>query len=54
MKIYIAGPQVHNIKQVHHVLFSYYDIVLSDLCFRKDSWTIMVENKKEEIRNDTK
>jgi len=54
MKIYFAA--VHTLKQVRDVgggnlLFSYYDIEVSNIPFRKVSWKLLVKQAKKRMKN---
>jgi hypothetical protein len=51
MKIYIACPEPNDLHIAKHVLFSYYDIYISTLPFRKKSFTLMKENENILSRN---
>lgn len=42
MKIYFAGPEIFDLGNITLVLFSYYDISLSQLPFRKKTWNLLI------------
>ena len=41
LKIYFAGPGDHILKRTKTLLFSYYDIYISSIPFRKVTWKII-------------
>ena len=49
MKIYIAGPEPHDLKVCKTILLSYYDIYVSNLPFRKKTYKLIKSNKNENL-----
>jgi len=46
MKIYIASPEPNDLKVAKYILLSFYDIYISTLPFRKETF--------KQIKNETK
>jgi len=47
MKIYIAGPEPHDLKVTKHILLSFYDIYISTLPFRKETFKQIINETKQ-------
>jgi hypothetical protein len=46
MKIYFADPEPNELKITQQILLSYYDIYISTIPFRKETWRLISETKK--------
>jgi len=46
MKIYLACGEIHNLKQIKTILLSYYDVFLSSIPFRKETFKELTKDKK--------
>ena len=48
MKIYIAGPEPHDLKVACTILLSFYDIYISTLPFRKKTWDLLKQKGEKD------
>ena len=56
MKIYFAAPDYNELfKYQKNVLYSFYDLTVSPIQFRKKTWAYLLEkkNKKKEGKNES-
>ena len=51
MRIYFAGIEPHNLTMARNILLSYYDLTISPLPFRKETWEIL-KVRERGIDND--
>ena len=50
MKIYIAGPEPHDLKVAKTILLSFYDIYISTIPFRKETFKQLIKNENQQRR----
>ena len=51
MKIYFASTEPHNMKMVKLILLSFYDIYISSIPFRKETFKILKNEQKQITRS---
>jgi len=54
MKIYLADPEPFNLPLTKKVLLSFYDIYISTLPFRKETWKVIKMQSHQKNKGATK